>query len=262
MIAQRLSWARLLLLSFLVVTLPACANLRAVAPDQPVERVNYQQQSATLASAFGCDYKTTYKKPGDAQVPFTVVLGHGFLRSQRNFRNLSVAIANAGIPVITLEFCAMRPWNGNHQFNAADMRAVANHYNAQPVIFAGHSAGAFAAVLAADRYSHTVGLLLLDYVNPSPRGTDALKNTSIPVVALFGGPSACNANARAMHVLRQRNNTVVEQFHRASHCAFESPTSRLCQLLCANGKADESQQQRQIIERTVKALINFQVQPT
>lgn len=253
--------ARLLLLVLVVCILPACANLRDVVRVNPAERVNFEQHSITLASAYGCGYQVNYKKPHNTQVAFTVVFGHGFLRSQQYFQDLSVAIAKAGIPVITLDFCAMRPWNGYHEINAADMRAVANHYNAQPVVFAGHSAGALAAVLAAADHPHTLGMVLLDYVDHASLGSSVLQSTSIPVVALFGRPSMCNANARAAPALTQRNHTTVEQFHTASHCAFESPTSRLCQWLCTQGKVDEPQLQRQIIERTVKALIDFQIQP-
>lgn len=254
-------WHRLLW-GLVVCTLPACATLQTVDPARSVARASYQQHTTTLSSASGCQYQVNYKQPHTTQVAFTVVLGHGFLRSQHYLHDLSNAIADAGIPVITLDFCAMRPWNGNHQFNAVAMRAVADHYDVKAVVFAGHSAGALAAVLAAAEHPHTLGMVLMDYVDHPPLGADALQQINIPAVALFGEPSACNAHAIAVQSLIDRNNTIVEHFPTASHCAFESPTNPMCRWLCARGKADESQVQRHIIERTVNALIGFRVQAT
>ncbi|MEM7256017.1 MAG: alpha/beta hydrolase [Pseudomonadota bacterium] len=252
------------LLTMLAVccVLSACANLQTLQTVESTARPAYQLQRDMLSSRSGCHYLAVYKKPVVARVGFTVILGHGFLRSQRHLVDLSDAIAKAGIPVITLDFCAMRLWSGHHVFNAAEMRAVAGHYNVQPVVFAGHSAGALAAVLAAAEHPHTVGMVLLDYVDQPPLGRDALDRTKTPAVALFGGPTSCNNNAREVPLLRQRENTIVEHFNTASHCAFESPTSLSCQWFCGRSKGDDKHLRRQIIDRTVEALIGFQAQVT
>jgi pimeloyl-ACP methyl ester carboxylesterase len=242
-----------------VVNLAACAHLSALdsAPQEPQQ---YLTMQSTLTAPSGCSYLSIHRKPAVARVPFTVVLGHGFLRTQQHLRHLSESIAAAGIAVITVDFCAMQIWNGQHLINADAMREAALHHGAEQVVFAGHSAGALAALVAARDYQNSVGVLLLDFVDDPPIGVQALRGIELPVTALFGAPSACNAQGRDFDLITRIDHALVEQFDNASHCAFESPTDYLCVWLCGNGSTDNVVQRR-IIERAVQALFAFAARP-
>ena len=181
------------------------------------------------------------------------MLGHGFLRDQDRLVALSRALANAGIRTVTLNFCNMQPWNGNHQANAADMRNLAAELNRDSdIIFGGFSAGALAAVLASDQ--RTRAIYLLDFVDQSNLGATALASLGVPLSGLHGPPSDCNANNAGKLAIedylatRKNITTSYELVERASHCEFESPSNWLCKLVCADDDApSENEATRQLI---------------
>ena len=132
-----------------------------------------------------------------------------FLRDQDNLVGLSRALANHGIQVVTLDFCNMRLWNGNHESNGLDMRALAQKLRmSDNIIYGGFSAGALAAVLAAD--DDTRAILALDLVDQNDLG---LKRHS------------CAANTADRHIgpriilqcKRQRRSAFLRHVH-SNHC--------------------------------------------
>lgn len=190
------------------------------------------------------------------------------MRNQNNFIDLGRALATRGVPVATLDFCSMRPWSGAHSQNALDMRQVATLLNQQnDVIFAGFSAGALAALLAADNQTRAV--ITLDLVDDQKAGFDAAQRLSIPIIGLYGSPSGCNAQNAGNLLFESRpatihgNNRQAQLFTEASHCEFESPSNWLCEILCGDKDSASSDKatRQAIIDRIVSLVIALSNSP-
>lgn len=249
-----------------LVLAPSHPDLAAEAPGlggiQPVE--------AELASATGCtiDYRI-YSPPEVASGTLQstlVILGHGFLRSQQRMAELAEVIAAAGIPVATLDFCNMRFWDGRHQQNGLDMVALSQHLRAgdgeaargQRVIYAGFSAGALAALVAARNDPNALGAVTLDLVDAQGIGEHAARGLDKPLIGLAGERSNCNANDNARAVFAAAQQARMTRIPGSGHCDFEAPTDALCELVCADpDQADAqttAQLRKQIQHQTLAAI--------
>jgi len=204
------------------------------ATAQPTD--DYMLIQGKAQSASGCTFAYRLYKPKTPTTSTSLVLGHGFMRDQDNMVGLSRAFANRGVTVATLDYCNMRPWNGHHERNARDMQTLARELGlSDNVIYAGFSAGALAAVLAADEFTRAV--VTLDLVDQANLGVMAIEQLTTPLVGLSGPPSGCNASANGASVFNQRNIDSLSKLglvSGASHCEFESPSDWLCELACGN----------------------------
>lgn len=54
----------------------------------------------------------------------TVLLGHGFLRDLRSMRGWAEHWASHGVRTAVVGFCNSTPFDGRHDRNALDLRAV------------------------------------------------------------------------------------------------------------------------------------------
>ena len=201
----------------------------------------YHLESGTARSLAGCAYDWRVFEPHGPPAS-AVILGHGFLRDQDREVGLARALANAGHRAVTLDFCNMRPWNGHHVRNAADMRALAAvHGLAGRTVYAGFSAGALAALIAASEDPDALGVVTLDLVDQAGLGAAAAARLEAPLVGIAGPPAACNAmgNGRAVFAARGAipPTRSLEAVPGATHCDFESPSDWLCELACGESPA-------------------------
>ena len=243
---------------------PGTRGDAAAEPRASVDR--YRLESGEARSVAGCRYAYRVYEPTAAgtaaagATPPTVLLGHGFLRDQDTLIDLARALADVGVRVATLNFCNMRPWNGHHARNASDLRALAERVAADaPRVYGGFSAGALAAALAARDDPATLGVLALDLVDQDGIGRAALAASDAPLVGLQGEPSACNAGGSGARAFAERPDATLETVTGASHCEFESPTDRLCELLCGDGDdtAADERQRAEIVRRALAAVLGF-----
>lgn len=225
------------------------------------ESDSYQLLEQSTTSASGCKYQYRIYQPTLPSTSTSVILGHGFLRDQDNMIGLSRAMANRGIRVVTLDFCNMRPWNGHHRRNAQDMRDLSRKLNlADDIVYAGFSAGALAAVLAAD--NDTRAIVALDLVDQAKLGQQAISKLKTPLIGLSGPPSSCNAYSSGKALFSERTNAAfshLDKVAEATHCDFESPTNWLCEVACGNQDDVTTAQSRRksIIEKTVNSLLPY-----
>ena len=239
------------------------AGTNSASPRAELDK--YTLQDSTARSLAGCQFDYRIFQPAEATTSTSVIIGHGFLRNQDNMIGLSRALANRGIPAITLDFCNMRPWNGHHQRNALDMRHLAKLLGrSDNIIYAGFSAGALAAVLAAD--DNTRAILALDLVDQDNLGRNAIEQLPIPLIGLAGPPSACNANNQATDIYLLRTDTQLENLKivsGASHCEFESPSNWLCETACGDDDSEQTDmmQRSNIIEQSIEAVLPFLAPP-
>lgn len=217
----------------------------------------YRLQAGEARSLAGCRYDYRVYAPADADDDVaTVVLGHGFLRDQDTLVGLARALANAGFRAVTLDFCNMRPWNGRHRENARDLVALADRVANGDVVYAGFSAGALAALLAGAADPDTRGVVTLDLVDQGGLAATALETLDAPLIGLQGPPSACNANGSGQRVFDTRPGASLATLPGASHCEFESPTDRLCEIVCGDedAPADDERVRADIVRRVVEAV--------
>ncbi|WP_207173296.1 alpha/beta hydrolase [Halochromatium glycolicum] len=149
---------------------------------------------------------------------------------------LAKALATQGIPVATLDFCNMRPWDGRHQQNGLDMIALAEHLKvrvgAGQIVYSGFSAGGLAALVAARNDPNAIGAVTLDLVDAQGIGLRAVRELDKPLLGLAGEPTNCNAGNNARAVFAASDDARVQPIPGAGHCDFEAPTDALCELLC------------------------------
>ena len=218
----------------------------------------YRLERAEARSLAGCRYDYRVFEPAGGAPATSVILGHGFLRDQDRQVGLARALANAGHRAVTLDFCNMRPWNGHHERNAADMRRLARTYGLPGrTVYAGFSAGALAALLAGADDPDALGVVALDLVDQGGLGLAAATRSPVPIVGLAGPPAACNANGSGLAAFAARPGVddapsdgapsdgapvgspvrSVDAVPGATHCDFESPTDWLCELACGASPA-------------------------
>lgn len=219
----------------------------------------YRIETGELESEAGCRFEYRLYEP-DAAAGSTVLIGHGFLRDQATMSGLAAALARHGMRAATLDFCSMRFWNGHHARNATDLALLARALGVERPIYAGFSAGALAALLAAASDPATRGLITLDLVVQPPYGRDAVTSLDAPWLALHGPPSSCNAHLNAEPAYTAYAGRLERARHEtASHCEFESPTDGLCETLCGdpdNARNDHAQRTA-IIERVVGWVVDL-----
>jgi len=222
--------------------------------DRTAPRVMIEQ--GQMRAQGGCEYDYTLYRGVDGEARADVVLAHGFLRDRDRMAGLAQALADAGLTTLTLDLCAMRPWNGAHRENAVEMRRVAAQLGVARPIYAGFSAGGLAALLAAAEDPAVAGVMVLDLVDQAGMGRAAAEGLGVPVVGLFGDASACNADLNGVEVIEAIPRGEVIRIEGATHCDFESPTDGLCRLVCApDGRdaAEEKRRRAEIIDRAVGA---------
>ncbi len=164
---------------------------------------------------------------------------------------LAEALARAGIPTVTLDFCNSRLWDGHHVQNGRDMRRVAESLGAQRVVYAGFSAGGLSALVAAWDDPRAVGVLTLDLVDDRGLGAGLARTLATPLIGLQGEPAPCNGQSNGLAVFEASPKAQVLRIPGARHCDFESPTDWLCESVCGGSDAATDDRRRGVIERSV-----------
>lgn len=239
--------------------LVGCAGLlRTPAPaPAPVWPDGVRVRDGSTPSGTGCTLHWRLYQPARPTGGGLVVLAHGFLRSQARMRDLALALAASGLTVVTPDLCNMRPWNGSHTRNAEDLRAIATALGARRVLYAGFSAGALAALLAARADPHAVGVLTLDLVDAGGVGARAAGGLRVPLVGLAGEPTNCNARNNARPVFAAQPAARVSTIPGAGHCDFEGPTDRLCERVCTDPRPDAPSPRPAIVALAVAEAVGL-----
>lgn len=221
-------------LGFMLLLMPSgCAWLNP--PPHPAEQdgVRISDQRMVLSGGPPLDYRR-YQPAALSPIRehIWIILAHGFLRNQRHMRDLALALAQAGFQVATLNARHDSLFSGAHVKHSRDMIRLADQLQADERIYAGFSAGGLAALLAARADPQTIGVLTLDLVDSQYLGQQAATGLNVPLIALAGAPSNCNANQNAAPVYQRASQVRLTTFPSARHCDFESPSDWLCELIC------------------------------
>ncbi len=207
----------------------------------------------SIQSDTGCPIGTTRFEPRRPRTAVPVILAPGFLRDRRHLSGLARALADHGIPAVTLALCS-RPWDGALVRNALAMIAVARRLGARQVVYGGFSAGALAALIAGRLDPHTRGVLTLDLVDQAGLGVGMAHALDQPLLGLAGDPAACNAYSNGLKVFAASPGGRLARIPGAGHCDFESPTDWLCRSVCSGADRGSAARRAAIIEAAVAAV--------
>ncbi|WP_216644830.1 alpha/beta hydrolase [Candidatus Thiodictyon syntrophicum] len=210
----------------------------------------------SIQSDTGCPIDTTRFEPRRPRTAVPVILAPGFLRDRRHLSGLARALADQGIPAVTLSQCS-RPWDGAPVRNALAMIAVARRLGARQVVYGGFSAGALAALIAGRLDPHTRGALALDLVDQAGLGVGMARALDRPLLGLAGDPAACNAHNNGLKVFAASPGGRVARIRGAGHCDFESPTDWLCRAVCSDGDRGSAARRAAIIAAAVAAVADL-----
>lgn len=265
-IASGLGWVERTLAVLAALALAACApapvthaQSGAGLPPHAVSLARSGPYAVTvetgrLLSDYGCELRFEIHSPQasvDAGTA-TVLLAHGFLRDLRSMRGWATHLASHGVPTAVVSFCNSTPFDGRHDRNADDLRALAAFVapGRAPVLYAGFSAGGLAAYLASVEDPRTVAYLGLDTVDSGALAA-AADPLTVPALFLTAEPSRCNAEGNVTPLARELPTAQLVPIRHATHCDFENPTSRACERLCGRVEPPEA---AEAIRAAIRAL--------
>jgi dienelactone hydrolase len=196
--------------------------------------------------------------PAQAGRAPVVLLAHGFTRHRRVLAGWGHRLAQEGLIAVApnLPFFAAPERNARALVELATQilatRAFGTTAPDSRLVYAGHSMGGFASLLAAARDPRALAWIGLDPVDFAGRGRQALASLRVPALALLAepGPWNLNGNARAWLDLENPSLTML-RVRGSTHCDPEHPTSRLAEFAC--GRTDPVR--RAVYEHHALALL-------
>tara|TARA_Y100001970_G_scaffold290861_1_gene426012 strand:- start:2290 stop:3279 length:990 start_codon:yes stop_codon:yes gene_type:complete len=202
-----------------------------------------------------------------ADNPPMVVLGHGFARGPDVMAGWAEHLSSWGVKVLLPTLCHYNVFTGvDHEMNGQNMVELASFYNATEVVYAGHSAGGLAAIIAASLDDNAIGVLGLDATDtqdipgvPDLIGQNYASNITCPAFSIFGEPSTCNAVNNGLNLFSMMNSYQAIKIIDADHCDFENPTDWICKSQCENTQTTFSEEeiQKAVVVLGTAAIISL-----
>tara|TARA_R100000458_G_C8266871_1_gene241881 strand:+ start:273 stop:1865 length:1593 start_codon:yes stop_codon:yes gene_type:complete len=193
--------------------------------------------------------------PDGSTNPPVVVLGHGFARGADKMSGWAEHLSSWGAEVLLPTLCHYNVFAGvDHEMNGQNMTELAFIHGAAEVVYAGHSAGGLAAIIAASQDNNAIGILGLDATDtegsvplspdiPEFLGQNYAGDVECPAFSISGDPSSCNSENNGLDLFSMMNDSRSVKIIGADHCDFESPTNFVCELSCENSEADYSDEE-------------------
>jgi predicted alpha/beta-hydrolase family hydrolase len=171
-------------------------------------------------------------RPADAGSLVRVIASHGFARTATQMSGWGEHLASWGLEVVTPALLHASPFDTDHEANGRDLNSLHSALGGGAVIFAGHSAGGLASILAASGSADAVAVVGLDLVDNGDLGLHAAAGLSIPVYGLVGTPSDCNDTGNGVAVYGVVSDAQTARVAEADHCDFEDETDWMCTTFC------------------------------
>jgi pimeloyl-ACP methyl ester carboxylesterase len=226
--------ARAVVLGLVLLAAPALAAAESYA------------RTTTIELATGTTAVDVYE-PAVAPPLGVAVIAHGWTRSRERHRDAGRALAEAGVLAVVPDLPNMVDLWGN---GAAIVDLVERleagalglpRVDRASIVLIGTSAGGLATVWAASKLPGIGGWLGLDPTDRTGTGMYAASKLDAPAIVLLGDRSACNLFGSGDSLARSAPKLVrATRVDGASHCDFESPTNRLCTVVCG-GSSREGQ---------------------
>jgi pimeloyl-ACP methyl ester carboxylesterase len=236
-------------LVLIAATLAAASPATAQAPVALVRTTSIALADDTLRL-------DVYSPAAGAPIGLAIV-AHGWTRSRDNHRDLGRALADAGIVAIVPDLPNVLDLWGNGSLVVELVGRLEGGALELPpatrssIVLLGTSAGGLATLYAASKLPGLAGWIGLDPVDRTGTGIYAASKLDAPAVVLLGDASACNLFGSGRDIARSVPRLVRQvRIAGASHCDFESPTSKFCTALCGRASRDK---QDEAIRETVLA---------
>lgn len=246
--------------------LVACAGASAVAQDAPAPGGDeppplYAITSQTIELA-GQQQQVDVYQPLDRASRGMAIIAHGFGRSRARHREVGKALAVSGVTAVIPDLPnLMNLWGNGTAIVELAHQLEAGTLGLPPVargelVLIGTSAGGLATVLASAELPGLAGWIGLDPVDRTGTGIAAAEKLASPAIVLLAPSTGCNlfgsgrALARAAPKLL-RSTT----FPGASHCDFEDPTNKFCQVVCGDSSPEMQARIRSDVVEAATALI-------
>lgn len=235
-------------LVFLSVVACGGGSISVSDTDTDTDPEAVEAQDYAKKGSFAVNFETGSTRVGDCDMSWTrysgatevsgatVILSHGFLRSQDNTAGWGEHLASWGLDVITVNLCHARITDTDHEANGEELGELPTKLVLEQWIYVGHSAGGLASVLAAAE-NPPVAAFTLDGVDADGLGAAALKDVTIPVGGLVGDSSRCNDQNNANGWFAQDSALRVDG---ATHCDFEAPTDGGCTAICGGSGGEDT----------------------
>jgi pimeloyl-ACP methyl ester carboxylesterase len=192
----------------------------------------YNQTQGEMKSEYGCVVNYRRYQPISPVTSTTLIIAHGFQRKMANMAGWGEHFASHGVAVIVPEFCNSSWIQGRHDRNEWDLVQLANALGTDQRLYAGFSAGGLSAMLAARSDPLSVAYLGLDAVDNKGMANEQPLNVQLPALFIVAEPSACNAQNNMQPVIEQYPKSALLLVPRATHCHFEDPYDKRCELVC------------------------------
>ena len=223
---------------FLFVTFLLC-SAAATAQSEPFA---LRTESTDLV---GHKLRIDIYEPSSDPTGEVAIVAHGFTRTRVRHRDVAVALATAGITVVVpdLPYIVDHWGNGNAIVELAHLLET-GAFGLPPVarsrlVLIGTSAGGLASVLAAAKLPGLAGWVGLDPVDRTGTGISAAAHLTSPAVVLLAEPSTCNLFGSGRSIARSIPGLLrYSLLGGASHCDFESPTTKLCRVVCGESSSE------------------------
>jgi dienelactone hydrolase len=209
----------------------------------------------------GWDVDVDVYDPGAGPARGVAIIAHGFTRGRSRHRALGEDLAAAGIVAVIPDLPHVMDLWGNGAALAELVDKLSNGALGLPpversaVVLIGTSAGGLASVVAAAKLPGLAGWIGLDPVDRTGTGTSAAAQVTSPAVLLLGGASQCNLFGSGRSIARALPRLLrSEKLKDASHCDFEEPTNRFCEVMCG---ASSPQMQSRVRDETVSAAVDM-----
>ncbi len=194
-----------------------------------------------------CTMPVDLYTPDDGGAGMVVVLAHGFLRGQDQMAGWAEHLASWGLHVAVPSLCHSSLLDADHEANGQDLAALGQALGLGPVVYAGHSAGGLASVIAAAADPAALALVGLDVVDDGS-GSSHASALSVPVYGLFAEAGSCNSNSNGVDLLARAADPVSVRVTDADHCDYENTSDWMCTSFCSggNGSFDDGEIQEAI----------------
>ena len=193
--------------------------------------------SASINVNDSCTMDVSLYEPVGESNGARIILAHGFARGKAQMDGWARHFASWGTQVATPDLCHASLFDVDHAQNAEDLIALNEQLGGGPVVYAGHSAGGLAAIIAAINDDSALAAMGLDTTDADGLGANAATGSTVPIYGLLAEPNDCNSNGNGEEVYNAANNAITLRITEADHCDFENETDGICTTFC-NGTND------------------------
>ena len=207
--------------------------------------------TSTSAPVTDCNIDYAVYTPSNIDNPPVAILAHGFARGSETMVGWAEHLSSWGVEVLLPTLCHYNILLGvDHEMNGLNLVELGQYHGSSEVVYAGHSAGGLASIIAASLDNNNLGILGLDTTDtegtpgvPDFIGQQYAEDVTSPAFFVRGEPSTCNSSGNGLDLFEMMQTSYKIKVDEADHCDFEYPTNFGCEISCENSDAITSDEE-------------------